>query len=265
MGSGPAGGTCRKRGSSRSSPVGRAAPGEALEREGRSRWGVSSDGARPRSSKGGSRREKWTKGGGFPLEKTQADGYSRGSEGWSAAVWKGGPIGRGEGGGSRTSLGGPGGRREAEKQGDTEEKGRGHGGERNGRGRARAGLGRMGLSKGGSGGTAAGVGNGGRGPGVSSDRCRVDGPGLRRSGSQKSDTNIHLESLRPPPCTETGPKRKDTAALLCTGGLTLASRPPSDVTPPRRACAGVKAGRGCGGAQRSLINGGGVGRVRLKF
>ena len=218
--------------------------------------------AAPREAPG---EKKGTKGGGFPLEKTQADGYSRGSEGWSAAVWKGGPIGRGEGGGSRTSLGGPGGRREAEKQGDTEEKGRGHGGERNGRGRARAGLGRMGLSKGGSGGTAAGVGNGGRRPGVSSDGCRVDGPGLRRSGSPKSDTNIHLESLRPPPCTDTGPKRKDTAGILCTGGLTLASRPPSDVTPPRRACAGVMAGRGCGGAQRSLINGGGVGRVRLKF
>ena len=78
--------------------------------------------AAPREAPG---EKKGTKGGGFPLEKTQADGYSRGSEGWSAAVWKGGPIGRGEGGGSRTSLGGPGGRREAEKQGDTEEKGMG--------------------------------------------------------------------------------------------------------------------------------------------
>ena len=105
------------------------------------------------------------------------------------------------------------------------------------KGRGGEGLGRgwgarIGLSRGDSGGTAAWVGNGGRGPGVSSDGRRVGGPGLRASGSPKSDRNIHLESLRPPPRTETGPKRKDTAGLLGTGGLTLASRPPSDVTPP---------------------------------
>ena len=64
------------------------------------------------------------------MEKTQADGYrggSEGSEGRSATVWKGVPLGGGEGGGSWTSLGGPGGKREAEKEGDMEEKGRGWG------------------------------------------------------------------------------------------------------------------------------------------
>lgn len=183
--------------------------------------------AAPREAPEGEK--KGTKGGGFPVEKTQADGYrggSEGSEGRSATVWKGVPLGGGEGGGSWTSLGGPGGKREAEKEGDMEEKGRG------GEGLGRGWGARIGLSRGDSGGTAAWVGNGGRGPGVSSDGRRVGGPGLRASGSPKSDRNIHLESLRPPPRTETGPKRKDTAGLLGTGGLTLASRPPSDVTPP---------------------------------
>ena len=71
---------------------------------------------------------KGTKGGGFPLEKTRADCYRRGSEGSqgrSATVCTGDPLGGSEGGGSRTSLGGTGRRREAEKEGETEEKGGG--------------------------------------------------------------------------------------------------------------------------------------------
>ena len=107
----------------------------------------------------------------------------------------------------------------------------------------------MGLSKGGSGGTAAGVANGGRGPGVSSDGRAVGGPGLRESGSAKSDRNIHLQSLRAPLRTETGPKRKDTTGFRGAGGLSRASWPPSDVTPPRRACA--RHARQAGGAAGS--------------
>lgn len=81
-----------------------------------------------------------------------------------------------------------------------------------------------------------------------SDGRRGGGPGLRASGSPKSDRNIHLGSVRPPPGTETGPKRKDTARLLGTGGLTLASRPLSDVTLPARMRRAREAGRTCGGA-----------------
>lgn len=116
--------------------------------------------AAPREAPEGEK--KGTKGGGFPVEKTQADGYrggSEGSEGRSATVWKGGPLGGGEGGGSWTSLGGPGGRREAEKEGDMEEKGRGEEGLGRGWGA------RMGLSRGDSGGPPPGWGTEGTGLG----------------------------------------------------------------------------------------------------
>lgn len=263
---------CRWAAGRRGAPAGSGAAARALQlaarlqgrlqrgREGAA-GGVSPDGARAGSSKGGSRgQKKGTKGGGVPLEKTRADSYRRGSEGSqgrSATVCTGDPLGGGEGGGSRTSLGGTGRRREAEKEGETEEKG--GGGEGLGRGWGAL----MGFSKEGSGGTAAGVGNGGRGPGVSSDGRGVGGPGLRGSGSAKSDRNIHLQSLRPPPRTETGPKRKDTAGFRGSGGLSLASWPPSDVTPPRRACAWHA--RQAGGAAGLEWGGGVGGRVRLQF
>lgn len=228
-------------GSAGAPPGSRAAAG-ALQLAGRlqrGREGAAGGSVRKGRGRGAPREvpegeKKGTKRGGFPLEKTRANSYRRaseGSQGRSATVRKGDPLGGGEGGGSRTSLGGTGGRREAEKEGETEEKGGG------GEGLGRGWEALMGLSKGGSGGTAAGVGNGGRGPGVSSDGRRVGRPGLRGSGSAKSDRNIHLQSLRPPPRTETGPKRKDTAGFRGSGGLSLASWPPSDVTPPRRACA----------------------------
>ena len=124
----------------RGAPAGRGAAARALQLAGRlqgrlqrGREGAAVGSVRmgrgraaPREAPEGE--AKATKGGGFPLEKTRADGYRRGSEGSqrrSATVCTGDPLGGGEGGGSRTSLGGTGRRREAEKEGETEEKGGG--------------------------------------------------------------------------------------------------------------------------------------------